>query len=203
MAPPAGPLAHIASPSEPTSVAGAGATDAASSSAMSPSPIKSLAGKFSGTSALPGDRRPLFGGLLRFGSSQALGSCAGASRASPPDAAHRAEDDDLEDIAWDQNIPIKPESLNAPLPPSQLFSSLRRMRHTINEYANNMANIGWLCSFQLQTLQALARRFKALSEKIVGGKVPSVNIELGYKPYVQPSPVHQNMVGPTERPPLA
>lgn len=139
-----------------------------------PSPIKSLSDRFSENAASPGNARPLFGGLRRLTSRSALE----ATTAPLVPALAAAED---ETDTWNADLPITKESIDAPLPPGQVFLSMRKIRETINKYNQDMSEIGWLCRFRIATVQALSRRFDKHAPLIVGGKAPSVNIEVGYK----------------------
>ena len=83
------------------------------------------------------------------------------------------------DAPWDDDLPINALSLNARFPKGPLFSSITRIRGTINEYTKKLGEHGWFNAFKPQTVQALARRL-SFHEASVVGKF-NIDVQIAYK----------------------
>lgn len=88
------------------------------------------------------------------------------------------DDADLDMVDWFSDLPLTEESISAPVPHG--YTSMRRMRMTINEYAEKLGTPLWYDKFKLQSAQSLARRFKKLDVQIVG-KTPTVDLEVAFR----------------------
>lgn len=81
---------------------------------------------------------------------------------------------------WEEHVALTPEGLGGPLPAGQMFTSIKRIRGTINDYADRCATVNAVIGLNMHTLHALHRRCEKYGGEIIG-KAPTVHIELGFK----------------------
>lgn len=157
-----------------------------SPSSVDPSPLRSVGAKLAAAAHIVASPSPFkrmatsdqaFGPPPASYGERPRASVPAGSADGPPLQALPADESD-----WHTTLPLTSESLDGDLPSGSVYTSLRHQRQTINEmYADRVCCTEWFDAYQLQTAQALVRRFRPHADKIIG-KSPNVDIEIGYRP---------------------
>lgn len=89
-------------------------------------------------------------------------------------------EDGVEDI---DRLPISPLSISDKLLAGQLFSSISRIRDTINSYIKRLGEPGWFSTFKLGTITALKKRLTQHEAKVISNY--HAEVQVAYQQLVQ------------------
>lgn len=109
---------------------------------------------------------------------------AGPSTANAPATAPTtARPAELDETGWEMSIDLVPESIDKKLPSGTLFVGFSRMRSAMNSYSRRMAMRDWFDTCKVQTVFALARRFRQAGDKAIAQS--HVDCKLAFRQLVE------------------